>query len=245
MNKVIIIGATAGIGRELAKLYARKNWLVGATGRRIELLHSLQKEFPDNIVIECFDVTEEENIECIKNLTQQLGGLDLLIYNSSYGEKLRSVDYKTTENTIPINLTGFEEIIDFSFNYFALEGKGHIAAALPLASIKNNNITSGYTTSKTYVGNYIEALSRTAFKLKLPIYLSEIYPKFKKNKIITEKSTDGVYPVNKAAEQIYRSIESKKRKIYISRSSLLMAKLVYMMPVSIYKKIGSIFFTIL
>ena len=85
-NKVIIIGATSGIGRELAILYARNNWLVGATGRRKELLQSLQAEFPENIITECFDVTEGENIESIKNLTQQLGGLNLLIYNSGYGE---------------------------------------------------------------------------------------------------------------------------------------------------------------
>ena len=71
-NKVIIIGATSGIGRELAIMYARNKWLVGATGRRKELLQSLQAEFPENIITECFDVTEGENIESIKNLTQQL-----------------------------------------------------------------------------------------------------------------------------------------------------------------------------
>ena len=35
MKKVVIIGATSGIGLELARLFARDNWLVGATGKRV------------------------------------------------------------------------------------------------------------------------------------------------------------------------------------------------------------------
>jgi short-subunit dehydrogenase len=45
MKKVIIIGATSGIGRALAKWYAHEHWLVGVTGRRKEFLQSLQKDF--------------------------------------------------------------------------------------------------------------------------------------------------------------------------------------------------------
>ena len=85
MKKVIIIGATSGIGKALAQLYAQNNWLVGITGRRKRLLDTLQQEFPNNIVTECFDVTENDNIESIKNLTQQLGGLDLLITIAAMG----------------------------------------------------------------------------------------------------------------------------------------------------------------
>ena len=50
MNKVIIVGATSGIGRALAQRYAADNWLVGITGRRRALLDSLQQDFPHNIL---------------------------------------------------------------------------------------------------------------------------------------------------------------------------------------------------
>ena len=118
MKKVIIIGATSGIGRALAELYAKNNCIVGATGRRRELLNSLQEEYPENIVYECFDVTKDENIECIKNLIQQIGGLDLLIYNSGYGEPSNNLDWNIDKNTTDINVNGFLEIVNFTFNYF-------------------------------------------------------------------------------------------------------------------------------
>ena len=133
MNKVIIIGASSGIGRELALLYAANNWMVGITGRRKELLQSLQQDFPENIMTECFDVTGDENIESIRNLTQQLGGLDLLIYNSGYGEPSEITDWEIDKNTILTNVTGFTEIVNFTFNYFVVEGKGHIAATFLLS----------------------------------------------------------------------------------------------------------------
>jgi NADP-dependent 3-hydroxy acid dehydrogenase YdfG len=60
MTKVIIIGATSGIGRELAIIYAKKGYFVGISGRRNELLLSLQNKFPKNIVTECFDVTQRK-----------------------------------------------------------------------------------------------------------------------------------------------------------------------------------------
>jgi short-subunit dehydrogenase len=44
MKKAIVIGATSGIGRELAMLLSENNYQVGITGRRTELLESLKKE---------------------------------------------------------------------------------------------------------------------------------------------------------------------------------------------------------
>ncbi len=238
MNKVIIIGATSGIGRELAMFYARKNWLVGATGRRIELLHSLQEEFPDNIVIECFDVTEEENIECIKNLTQQLGGLNLLIYNSGYGEISKTLDWKIDKITTQINVNGFVEIINFTFNYFLLEGKGHIAATSSIAGIRGSSSAPAYNASKAYMSNYMEGLYLKANKTKLPIYITDIQPGFVDTDMAKGEGRFWICPVKKAAKLIFNGIQSKRRKVYISRRWWLIAKIVHMMPISIYKKFG-------
>ena len=176
MNKVIIIGATSGIGRELAKMYAANNWLVGATGRRREVLDSLQQDFPDNIITECFDVAGDENIECIKNLTQQLGGLDLLIYNSGYGEPSKILDWTIDKNTTQINVNGFAEIVNFAFNYFVLEGKGHITATSSIAGIRGNSFAPAYSASKAYMSTYLEGLYIKAARLKLPVYITDIQP---------------------------------------------------------------------
>ena len=71
IKRIIIVGATSGIGRKMAELYAQKGNIVGITGRRKELLDEIEKMFPGQIKTECFDVTGNENIKdllpCSKN----------------------------------------------------------------------------------------------------------------------------------------------------------------------------------
>ena len=62
MKKAIIIGATSGIGKELAKLLTENGYLVGITGRRTELLTEIQKENPKLYRIRDFDITEIEKL---------------------------------------------------------------------------------------------------------------------------------------------------------------------------------------
>ena len=126
MKRIIIIGASSGIGQALARIYARKGDMVGITGRRNALLESLQKEFPENIKTSCFDVTGNENIKMLQTLIHELGGMDLLIYNAGYGEPGRVLDWKIEKATVDTNVAGFLEIIHFGFNYFI--GPGSWAA---------------------------------------------------------------------------------------------------------------------
>jgi short-subunit dehydrogenase len=238
MKKVIIIGATSGIGRELAKLYAQHNWLVGVTGRRRELLDSLQEEFPSNIIKECFDVTGDENVECIQFLLQQLGGLDLLIYNSGFGEPSKTLDLTIDINTNKTNVVGFTEIVNFAFNYFEKEGKGHIVAISSIASIRGNSFAPAYSASKAYMSNYMEGLYIKAGKIKLPIYTTDIQPGFVRTSMAKSESMFWVAPVEKAAQQIFTAIGNKKRRAYITKRWWLIAKIMKWMPVSVYKKIA-------
>jgi len=80
MKKAIIIGATSGIGRELAMLLAENNYLVGITGRRVELLESLKREKPDSFLWRAFDVTDTKaTIENLEALVDELGSITLPI----------------------------------------------------------------------------------------------------------------------------------------------------------------------
>ena len=81
IKRIIIVGATSGIGRKMAELYAAAGNIVGITGRRKELLDEIENMFPGKIKTECFDVTGNENIERLTALIQKIGGLDILVYS--------------------------------------------------------------------------------------------------------------------------------------------------------------------
>lgn len=238
MNKVIIVGATTGIGYELAILYAQKNWLVGATGRRKDLLQNLQQQFPENIVTECFDVIGNENIESIKNLSQQLGGLDLLIYNSGFGEVSQELNWEIDKLTTLTNVNGFIEIVNYAFNYFKVEGQGHIAATSSIAAIRGGSYSPAYNASKAFISTYMEGLYIKAAKLKLPLYVTDIQPGFVKTAMAKSDDQFWIAPVAKAAEQIYKGIANKKRKVYVTKRWRVVAVLMQIIPIGIYKRFG-------
>jgi len=238
MKKVIIIGATSGIGRAMAILYAQNNWRVGVTGRRKALLDDLQMEFPANIITASFDVTSEDNINSLKNLIQQLGGLDLLVYNSGYGEISENLDWQIDKETNSINVNGFAEIVNFAFNYFLSEGRGHIAAISSIAATRGSSFAPAYSASKAYMSNYMEGLYLKAYRLKKPVYITDIQPGFVKTQMAKSEKQFWVAPAGKAAQQICTAIANKKRRAYITRRWWLISKLMKVIPMFIYRKIG-------
>ena len=60
MKKAIIIGATSGIGQEVAKCLLLDGWQIGVAGRRQSALENLQRAAPDQIQIQALDVTQED-----------------------------------------------------------------------------------------------------------------------------------------------------------------------------------------
>jgi len=85
VNKAIIIGATSGIGRELARLMAGGGYTVGIAGRRLELLQELQREFPGKVHITRLDVAQPVAMGPLKELIFKMGGTDVVVISSGAG----------------------------------------------------------------------------------------------------------------------------------------------------------------
>lgn len=236
-QKVIIIGATSGIGKELAAIYAKEGYFVGITGRRNELLLSLQNKFPKNIVTECFDVTGKENIPHLQSLIQKLDGLDILIYNSGYGDVSKELDWDIEKRTTDVNVNGFIEIVCYAFNYLVNQGYGQIACTSSIASIRGNSHAPAYSASKAFESNYMEGLYYKARRLKKDIAITDIQPGF----VDTGLAKDGKFwiaPPQKAAMQMYHAIKNKKKRAYITKRWWLIAVILKWMPRFLYKYIG-------
>lgn len=238
MQKVIIIGATSGIGRELARIYAGAGNFVGATGRRQDLLYSLQLEYPNSIVTECFDVTESNHISHVEALIGKMGGVDLLIYNSGYGEVSEKLDWVIDKKTVDINVNGFISTVNFAFNYFVNQGHGHVVTTSSIASHRGNSRAPAYSASKAFQSIYFEGLFIKAGKMNLPLFVTDIQPGFVQTQMAKGEGLFWVAPVGKAARQIVQAIEKKKRRAYITRRWGLIAWLMKWMPEFIYRKIG-------
>jgi len=242
MKRVIIIGASSGIGYELAKLYAANDNFVGVTGRRNELLYKLKELFPDKIIPECFDVMGSENISHLESLIKKTGGMDLLVYNSGYGDVSIALDWHIDEVTTRTNVVGFVEIVNYAFNYFAKQGGGQIAATSSIASVRGNGYAPAYSASKAFMSVYLEGLHLKASRINkknptIHISITDILPGFVNTKMAKGKGRFWEAPVEKAAKQIFNAIESKQRKAYITRRWAVVAWILKWMPYFILKRV--------
>ncbi|MHA4810272.1 SDR family NAD(P)-dependent oxidoreductase [Flavitalea flava] len=238
MQKVIIIGATSGIGKELASLYAGEGNFVGATGRRQDLLYSLQLEYPNNIVTECFDVTGNRNITHLEALIRKLGGLDMLIYNAGYGDTSAILNWEVDKMTIDTNVNGFIELIHYGFQYFTRQGYGHLVTTSSIASIRGNSLAPAYSASKAFQSVYFEGLHIKIKKNHLNIFVTDVQPGFVDTKMAKGPGRFWVASPAKAARQIFDAVEKKRWRVYITRRWWLIAKLSKWMPDFIYHRIG-------
>ena len=79
------MGATSGIGLEVAKVLTGKGWQVGIAGRRQELLQQIQRKHLNIVATEQIDVTKADATERLQTLIGKMGGMDLYFHSSGIG----------------------------------------------------------------------------------------------------------------------------------------------------------------
>jgi len=105
-KKILITGATGGIGNAIVKKFLSLEGKVLATGTKTEKLEVLKKDFP-NINVLKFDISDHSKIEeFIENVSSQLSGLDILINNAGLNMDNLSLRMKDEEwkKVIDVNL---------------------------------------------------------------------------------------------------------------------------------------------
>jgi short-subunit dehydrogenase len=237
-KKLIIVGASSGIGQEIALIYLSMGWKVGVTGRRKSLLEELKERYPTQVIASCFDVMGNENQGKIRQLIADLGGLDLLIYNSGYGDPSRDLNWEIEDTTTRTNVNGFVEIVSFAFNYFAGQGYGQIALTSSVAALRGNSWAPAYSASKAFMSTYAEGLNIKAAKLQKDIVVTDIRPGFVDTKMAKGNGRFWIAPVGKAAAQIVRAIERKKRVAYVTRRWWFIAQILKLLPFALYRRLA-------
>ena len=114
MKRAIIIGATSGIGEEVAKLLIQQGWHIGIAGRREEALEKLQATAPGQIEIQRLDVTDAKAPTLLETLIRKLGGMDLFFLSSGIGSQNPDLKPEIELNTARTNVEGFTRMMTTS-----------------------------------------------------------------------------------------------------------------------------------
>ena len=218
-KKVIITGATSGIGKELAIQLAAKGNLIGLIGRRTEKLQELATEIGEAAFYRTLDVTDFDKANKVyKELVDEMGGLDLMILNAGVGRSRVLPSWESDLNTINVNVSAFAHGMHFAFNYFRGQGHGHIVGMSSMAAHLASGRASAYTASKHFISTYMTGYRQKANTLKLDVTITDIRPGFVESEMTAETpNMFWVSTTQKAVSQMVRAIEKKKRRVYVTK----------------------------
>ena len=211
MKRAIIVGASSGMGLEVAKLLLAKGYTLGVAARREDCLQVLKQEAHDRVEVAAIDVTAEDAAARLRELIDRLGGMDLYFHASGIGKQNRTLTEDIELNTVNTNGMGFARMIGEAYRYFAERGEGHIVAITSIAGTKGLGPAPSYSATKAFQNNYLQALEQQANARNLKIRFTVIRPGFVDTDLL---KGDFHYPMmlkpQAVARDIVKAIHNKR-----------------------------------
>ncbi len=233
-KRAIIVGATSGIGMEVAKVLGEQGWSIGIAGRRTELLEQLQAQNASIVAHRCIDVNEREATTELEALIEEMGGMELYFHSSGIGFQNPALDIEKEVNTALTNVVGVTRMLNTAFKYFQAhpEKEGHIAVISSIAGTKGLGAAPAYSSSKRYANHYLECLTQLCtIKGIKNIRIHDIRPGFVRTALLGDGNP---YPMQlkprPVAEEIVKGINKNRSIITIDWKYRVLVFLWRMIP---------------
>ena len=183
----IVMGATSGIGYEVALALARQGWRVGVAGRREDILKKMVEETAGIVAYEVIDVTVPQATDALHRLIGKMGGMGLYFHSSGIGYQNTDLDADKELRTIETNCLGMARLVGAAFRYFEqhTETEGQIAVISSIARTRGLGAAPAYSASKRFTSHYLESLCQLKrIKGLRHLHLTDIRPGFVRTPLI-------------------------------------------------------------
>jgi short-subunit dehydrogenase len=237
MKKAIIIGASSGIGRDLAIELSKRGYELGISSRRLEMLQEVASACTNKVHIKPMDMEKQEDARAkLGELIAEMGGVDIIIYNAGIGES--SGKWEKEKQMHEINVVGFAAIANYAFKYFRESGRpGQIVGVSSVAGTRGMRHAIGYGATKAFMWNYMQGQRHKAVAEKLDISITDIRPGFIDTPMTKgQKGMFWLVDSVTAGRLIADAIEAKKKTAFIPAKWAFASFIMRILPDFIWHK---------
>jgi short-subunit dehydrogenase len=249
MKNCWILGASSGIGFELAKKLCKNGYNITASARSLENLNLLKTSIGDEkkssqnpqsfgeISVENVDVEDYQSLKKVwQNILAKNHKIDLVIFASAIYEQmdLRDFNLEIAKKIMHVNFDGFLNFLHLVTPHFMQNKNGHIATIASVAGYRGLPKSLTYGASKSAMINLCEGIYP---ELKAyNITLSVINPGFVKTRLTAKNKFPMPFLITQeqASDYIYQGLMAKKFEIHFPKKFTFILKFLRIIPYKIY-----------
>lgn len=239
MNRLIILGASSGIGRCLAETALKSGWKVGITARRLSLLEQIQSQYPDTCFVAPMDVSLVDDARyTLKRLYLEMGGADVIVVNAGVTNGNAKNLWEKDAYTISINVVGFAALSNLSLDLLAKQGHGHLLGISSVAAFLATGRSAAYSASKAFASKFLHGLRARARALKSQVIVTDVKPGFVETDMIAgNKSAVMMISAERAAEILFKNFGKNKAVFYLPARWRFIAWIAQFLPIKLSERI--------
>jgi short-subunit dehydrogenase len=246
MKTVLITGASTGIGKELAYVYASHGHDLILMARREDLLQDLKKEILSkhsvNILIKKTDVSQyEQHIQDIRDVCAEAGGLDIVIANAGIGKNSQGWknSWQSSHEVFAVNVLGAIATIETAKDIFLKQGHGQVVGISSVAGVRGFALNSAYSASKAAISTYLESLRVDL--MPHDIKVTTIYPGYVETPLTEPNGKmQWLLKADVAAQKIYKAIAKKKARFVFPWQMAIVFQILKILPGWFYDFLGKV-----
>lgn len=242
MKRIVIIGASSGLGARIATDFAAAGWRVGIAARRADRLKDIKALYPAQIEYLEIDVTAQDAVEKFYNLIELIDGMDILLYAAGVGFCDPELDLVKLNDTLQTNVVGYARILAAAYKYYRNTANlhtGQIAAITSIAGTRGIGISAAYSSSKRFQQMFMDSLEQLAYTQRVNVKFTDIRPGFIRTKLLDEKRD---YPMIMSVDYVCPKIEEailrRKRRVTIDSRWKVVVGLWRLIPRCLWKRIN-------
>ena len=242
VQRIWLVGASEGIGAELARILARQGARLALSARSESMLQTLAAELgADRHLVLPLDVTNMNSIRAAwLDLKTAWDGVDTLIYNAGVYEPMgaKALDIAQAERMVEVNFGGALRVLSLILDGFVQRNAGHIVLVGSLAGYRGLPKAIGYGASKAALIHLAENLRVDLADTNIKVQL--VSPGFVRTRL-TNKN-DFAMPFllepDDAARRIVAGMATNRFEIHFPWPLALAFKALRLLPAWLYFRVA-------